>query len=94
MLRRITTTILAALVASISLVGSAWALPGEGYGVDPYGIPTTAVRPPSDPAVVETVTGWVLSPVALVAALVVTAAVMAAAGFFTGAVRQRRLALR
>lgn len=93
MLRRITTTILAALAALSTLVGSAWALPGEGYGVDPYGIPTADVPGGGEP-VLETVTGWVLSPVVLVTILVLTAAVMAAAGYWTGGVRQRRLALR
>lgn len=93
MLRRITTTILAALAALSTLVGSAWALPGEGYGVDPYGISTNDVPGRAEP-VLETVTGWVLSPVVLVTILVVTAAMMAAAGYWTGAFRQRRLALR
>lgn len=93
MLRRITTTILAALAALATLAGSAWALPGEGHGVEPYGITTTDVPSRAEP-IIETVTGWVFSPVVLVTILVLTAAVMAAAGYVTGAFRQRRLALR
>ncbi len=93
MLTRLTATITATLAALYTLAGAAAALPGESYGVDPYGIPIRDGLPAADP-VVQTATGMALSPFLFAAVIVVTAAVMALVGYRAGAIHQRRLALR
>lgn len=95
MMKRLTTTITAALAALYTLAGTALALPGEGYGVDPYGIKIPEGLPAADPVVqTATSTGMSLSPLLFVAVIVVTATVVAFVGYRAGAIHQRRLALR
>lgn len=92
-LTRLTATIAATFGALYALAGSAAALPGEGYGVDPYGIPVREGLSVADP-VVRTATGMALSPVVFAVVIVATAAVVAVIGYRAGAIRQRRLVLR
>lgn len=93
MLTRLTATLAATFAALFALAGSAAALPGEGYGIDPYGIPVSDGAAVADP-VVRTATGMALSPFVFAAFIVATAAVVAVIGYRAGAIRQRRLALR
>lgn len=94
MITRVTTTLTAALAALYTLAGAALALPGERYGVDPYGIPIREGLPAADPVVQTTTTGMALSPFVLAAVIAVIAAVTAFVAYRAGAVHQRRLALR
>lgn len=94
MLTRLTATIAASLTILYTLAGAASALPGEGFGVDPYGIPIPDAPPPAADPVIQTASGVALSPLLFAALIVLTAVVMAYVGYRAGAVHQRRLALR
>ena len=91
MVHRIRTVLSLTALLVLGSVTSALALPGEGYGVEPYGIaPETAVRDTASTtsAIVDAAASWSVTTAVVV--IVVVGLLTAVAGFAAGSLRGRR----
>ncbi len=88
MIRRISLIVPVALWLAIVVTASAFALPGEGFGVEPYGGPVEPTREFGGAAV--TSSGFDPTLVSATVALIVVGILMAAVGYMVGTRGQRR----
>jgi hypothetical protein len=84
--RRITTTITLTIAALWGLATAALAVPGEGFGLEPYG--TSPATTSATGATQAASSGFDPSLLTAVIAVVVAGLVMAAVGYVVGAGRQ------